>query len=61
MMKFDSRAREDVIRNILVFLIPCKETESIFPDTNNELTTRIIVTGTEAGRYVLLERKRGIQ
>ena len=60
MMKLDKRAREDVIRNIFVFLIPCKETESMFPDTNNELTTRTITTGIDAGRYVLLERKRRI-
>ena len=61
MMKFDSRAREDVIRNIFVFLIPYKETETMFPDKNNELTTRINITGNEAGRYVMLERKGGVR
>jgi hypothetical protein len=61
MIKFDERATEDVIRNILVFLMPCRETERMFPDTNNELTTRTMLTGIEAGRYVRLERKRRME
>ena len=58
--KFVSSAKVDVIKKIFVFLIPCSDTERMFPETKMELAKSTITTGIEAGRYSTLERNRSM-
>ena len=57
-IKFDARARPELIMKILVFLIDCSAGPNMFETMKMEFINKIIIIGQVAGRYSLFERKR---